>query len=333
MAVKTIESAVASCILQKALTERRVLDLCRGRRPLVSWLECNGPSGAVVERGARASKDTLSFPRRTRPRGVLRSDGIFEKRKEAERSDDTHLFSFQLYRENNLQQVSATRCKEVMAPSYEFLHRRVVLLGMATSALKFCETKEALAAQQNLLAGRIPGLSSPDENGIRTYHRPDLKSGGHGVGWSPIIPYSFKVHEEWEEVPVSIADLGGTEIDLRFSSQKEGNLSVVVAPILRFSAELGDDVRIEDIGPPEKVIYAFGPELIGQNVEGKVKTMEVMVHNGRKYYQYEIDGPHAFITATAAGNRLYLITISANGRQWKKYNQSLRQIANSFQVG
>ncbi len=38
------------------------------------------------------------------------------------------------------------------------------------------------------------------------------------------------------QVPVSIADLGGTEIDLRFSSPQEGNISVVVAPVLRFSS-------------------------------------------------------------------------------------------------
>lgn len=71
-----------------------------------------------------------------------------------------------------------------------------------------------LAANQGLLAGRIPGLSEPDENGElffffflcseillncfhdadrivqtgwRTYRRPDDKSGGHGVGWSPIM--------------------------------------------------------------------------------------------------------------------------------------------------
>lgn len=37
-----------------------------------------------------------------------------------------------------------------------------------------------------------------------------------------------------DQVPVSIADLGGTEIDLRFKSS-QGNLSVVVAPVLRFS--------------------------------------------------------------------------------------------------
>lgn len=39
---------------------------------------------------------------------------------------------------------------------------------------------------------------------------------------------------EWQ-VPVSIADLGGTEIDLRFKSSKEGRLFVIVAPVQRFS--------------------------------------------------------------------------------------------------
>lgn len=36
--------------------------------------------------------------------------------------------------------------------------------------------------------------------GLRTYKRPDGKSGGHGVGWSPMSPYSFKVPQDWEEV-------------------------------------------------------------------------------------------------------------------------------------
>jgi hypothetical protein len=38
------------------------------------------------------------------------------------------------------------------------------------------------------------------------------KSGGHGVGWSEMPRYSFKVPPGWEETPVSIADLGGTEV-------------------------------------------------------------------------------------------------------------------------
>ncbi|XP_020531790.1 psbP domain-containing protein 4, chloroplastic isoform X2 [Amborella trichopoda] len=167
--------------------------------------------------------------------------------------------------------------------------------------------------------------------GWRTYRRPDAKSGGHGVGWSPIIPYTFAVPQDWEEVPVSIADLGGTEIDLRFASTKEGRLSVVVAPVLRF-ADLGENTKIEDIGPPDKVIAAFGPEVIGENVEGKVLSMEVSEHSGRKYYQYELEPPHALITATAAGNRLYLFNITGSGLQWKRHYKDLKRIADSFRV-
>lgn len=187
------------------------------------------------------------------------------------------------------------------------------------------------AVTQGLLAGRIPGLSEPDENGWRTYRRPDDKSGGHGVGWSPIIPYSFKVPDGWQEVPVSIADLGGTEIDLRFASSKEGRLFVIVAPVRRF-ADIEGEAEIEMIGPPDKVISAFGPEVIGENVEGKVLSMEVAEHSGRKYYQFELEPPHVLITATAAGNRLYLFNVTGSGLQWKRHYKDLKQIADSFRV-
>ncbi|KAI0494359.1 hypothetical protein KFK09_024493 [Dendrobium nobile] len=190
---------------------------------------------------------------------------------------------------------------------------------------------DGFAVKQGLLAGRIPGLSDPDESGWRTYRRPDDKSGGHGVGWSPIIPYSFKVPDGWEEVPVSIADLGGTEIDLRFANSQEGRLFVIVAPVLRF-ADLEGDATIEKIGPPEKVINAFGPEVIGENVEGKVLNTQVDEHSGRTYYQFELEPPHVIISATAAGNRLYLFAITASGLQWKRHYKDLKQIANSFRV-
>ncbi|KAK3032430.1 hypothetical protein RJ639_037157 [Escallonia herrerae] len=193
------------------------------------------------------------------------------------------------------------------------LNRRVALASVASlissAALSFCPGEGLAVVKQGLLAGRVPGLSEPDEQGWRTYRRPDEKSGGHGVGWSPMSPYVFSVPQDWEEVPVSIADLGGTEIDLRFASPKEGRVSVIVAPVLRFADDLGDDAKIENIGTPAKVINAFGPEVIGENVEGKVLSMAVTEHSGRKYYQFELEPPHVLITATAAGNRLYLFNI------------------------
>ncbi|XP_058786843.1 psbP domain-containing protein 4, chloroplastic [Vicia villosa] len=210
------------------------------------------------------------------------------------------------------------------------VNRRTVL-GSGISLLGFPGVSLAVV-KQGLLAGRIPGLSEPDKEGWRTYRRPDEKSGGHGVGWSPIIPYTFSVRQEWEEVPVSIADLGGTEIDLRFVSSKEGRLFVIVAPVLRFSDDLGDNATIEKIGPPDKVINAFGPEMIGENVEGKVLSSSVAEHEGRTYYQFELEPPHIFITATAAGNRLYLFGVTGNGLQWKRHYNDLKKISESFRV-
>lgn len=126
---------------------------------------------------------------------------------------------------------------------------------------------------------------------------------------------------------------------------------------------LGDDATIEKIGPPEKVINAFGPEVIGENVEGKVLSMQVAEHMGRTYYQFELEPPHVLITATAAGNRLYLFNVTANGEiccsslffnwsfhdelrglhlhipamvlsglQWKKHYKDLKRISDSFRV-
>jgi len=64
-----------------------------------------------------------------------------------------------------------------------------------------------------------------DDEGFRFYTRPEGKSGGHGVGWSEITPYSFRAVQSWEEVPVSIADPAGTEIDAKFASESDGACS------------------------------------------------------------------------------------------------------------
>ena len=72
--------------------------------------------------------------------------------------------------------------------------------------------------------------------------RPIGKSGGHGTGWSEITPYRFVTYEGWEEKPVSIADPEGTEIDAKFASEQDGELKIILAPILRF-ADFPAEVR------------------------------------------------------------------------------------------
>nr|XP_011470631.1 PREDICTED: psbP domain-containing protein 4, chloroplastic-like [Fragaria vesca subsp. vesca] len=215
-------------------------------------------------------------------------------------------------------------CGEAGKVSGILKRRSVVLSGasLVSSAVLGSPGDGLAVIKQGLLAGRVPGW--------RTYRRPDEKSGGHGVVWSPIIPYLFSVPQGWEEVPVSIADLGGTEIDLRFGSANEGRLSVILAPVLRFLDNFDGDATIEKIGRPETVINAFGPEVIGENVEGKVMSINVVQDSGRTYYQYELEPPYVLITETCSRNLLYLFNVTGSGLQWKRHYKDLKKIADSF---
>ena len=186
------------------------------------------------------------------------------------------------------------------------------------------------------MPGRIPGLGKEDAEGFRLYTRPEGKSGGHGVGWSEIPPYSFRVYNTWEEIPVSIADLGGAEVDLRFQDKEEGDISVVVAPVARF-ADIGFNasVRLQELVTPEQLISGFAPELIGQPLQdGDVVSQERVEKNGLLYYTYELKPRHLLVSATAFKNRLYILTASASPRQWRKADVQahLRATADSFLV-
>lgn len=58
------------------------------------------------------------------------------------------------------------------------------------------------------------------------------------------------------------------QIDLRFGNELEGSLAIVVAPVLRFrDVGFNSDVRIQELGPPDKLISGFGPELFGKPLE------------------------------------------------------------------
>lgn len=225
--------------------------------------------------------------------------------------------------------------------------RRSALLASAAlplSSLLLLPSSPA-SAIQGLTAGRIPGLSAtPDASGLYTYVRPEGKSGGHGVGWSEIPRYAFKVPEGWQETPVSIADLGGTEIDLRFGNADQGQLSVVVAPVLRFiDVGFNADVRIEEIGPPEKIIAGFAPELFGAPLQEE-DTLETETNKKGEltYYSWVLKPPaggpggnvggRRLVAATAFKNRMFLMALSANPRQWRRAEDALRGIVKSFVV-
>jgi len=239
-------------------------------------------------------------------------------------------------RERNVLTVSCNSGARDVGTSSSSPSRRAALLSTLTLLTATSAPISAplpAAAVQGLTAGRIPGLSAPDKDGFMRYTRPEGKSGGHGVGWSEIPRYTFKVPQGWDEKPVSIADLGGTEIDLRFENPDQGSLLVVVAPVLRFmDVGYNADVKIEDIAKPDAIIAGFAPELYGKPLDAEdVIETEVVQDAGLTYYQWCVK-PHHLVSATAEGNRLFILSTTSSSRQWRKGAEDLRKIQQSFRV-
>ena len=207
----------------------------------------------------------------------------------------------------------------------------VVAAGVAAAA--GLAAPQPASAVMGMTAGRVPGLAPVDGNGIRRYTRPEGKSGGHGVGWTEITPYSFDVYEGWEEVPVSIADPGGTEIDVRFNSEDDGGLKVVLAPVLRFAdVKEGTNPGIEELIKFDRFMAGFGPELTQSPVdESDIVDSFVDEREGLTYYNFELKN-HTLVAATAWKKRIFIICLQAPSRQWRNSADKLRATMKSFKV-
>ena len=206
--------------------------------------------------------------------------------------------------------------------------------GAAAAAMALTMSPSGPAnAVQGMTAGRVPGLAPADGNGVRRYTRPEGKSGGHGVGWTEITPYTFDVYEGWEEIPVSIADPGGTEIDVRFNSDEDGGLKIVLAPVLRFTdVPEGANPTIEELIPFERFMAGFGPELTQNPVDDDmIVDRFVDKRDGLMYYNFELKD-HTLVAATVWKKRVNIICLKAPARQWRASADKLRNTMKSFKV-
>ncbi|KAL3133957.1 hypothetical protein ABBQ32_008404 [Trebouxia sp. C0010 RCD-2024] len=128
--------------------------------------------------------------------------------------------------------------------------------------------------------------------------------------------------------------LADYQIDLRYVNPDEGGLEVVVAPVMRFKdIDFNANVRIEDIAPPDRIISGFALEIFGAPLaEGDVLQEEVEKRDdGLTYYNWELK-PHKLVTATAVKNRLILMSITANPRQYRKSQDKLRHMWKSLEI-
>lgn len=90
-------------------------------------------------------------------------------------------------------------------------------------------------------------------------------------------------------------------------------------------------MRIEDIGPPSLLLNGFAPEILGGPVDEDDVVTDTMTKNGLTYYMWETKS-HDLMSATAFKNRVFIIALRANPRQWRYSKDTLRDIQKSFAV-
>ena len=80
------------------------------------------------------------------------------------------------------------------------------------------------------------------------------------------------------------------------------------------------------------MIEGFFPELFGAPLqEGEVLSTETGARDGLPYFFWECK-PHRLVAATATGNRVFMLALTANSRQWRKSEGDLRAMWRSFRV-
>jgi PsbP len=111
--------------------------------------------------------------------------------------------------------------------------------------------------------------------------------------------------------------------------------------VLRFvDVGFNADVRIEELGPPDKIIAGFAPELFGAPLEqGDVTDTVVAKRGGLTYYTWVIkpltgtsSTTYHLASATAYKNRVFIIAVAAKARAMRRVGGDLRAIVDSFRV-
>ena len=120
---------------------------------------------------------------------------------------------------------------------------------------------------------------------------------------------------------------------MRFNSDDDGGLKVVLAPVLRFAdVKEGTNPGIEELIPFERFMAGFGPELTQNPVdESEIVNSFVDKRDGLTYYNFELTN-HTLVAATAYRKRIFIICLKAPSRQWRNSADKLRATQKSFKV-
>lgn len=160
-----------------------------------------------------------------------------------------------------------------------------------------------------------------------------------------VSPYTFLVPPTWSQLRIANILSGNycqpkcaePWIEVKFEDPKQGTLQVVASPMVRLTNK--PNQTIEEIGPPEKIIAALGPFVTGDSFDPEeVVATSVRQDGGQTYYDYVLETPYArsgthnLAAATAKGNTVLLMVVSASDAQWASSQDTLKKLVESFSV-
>nr|POE60858.1 psbp domain-containing protein 6, chloroplastic [Quercus suber] len=159
-----------------------------------------------------------------------------------------------------------------------------------------------------------------------------------------VQPYQFILPPTWKQLRIANILSGNycqpkcaePWVEVKFEDEKQGKVQVVASPLIRLTNK--PNSSIEEIGSPEKLIASLGPFVTG-NTYDPDELLETSVEKlgDQTYYKYVLETPfaltgsHNLAKATAKGNTVILFVASANDKQWKASEKTLKAMLDSFQ--
>lgn len=193
-------------------------------------------------------------------------------------------------------------------------------------------TLTATIAATTILTATTPSLADPTQN-FQIYYGTAASAanyGGYGGNSDKkaSAEYVYDVPDGWKERLVSKVEKGTNGTDSEFYNPKKKTEKEYLTFLAGFRQLAPKDVVLNNLA-----LSDVGLQDLISGADSMVSE-EKKDGNGQVYYVYEIDGvgTHSLIKVTCANNKLYAHFVNAPTPEWKRDQDTLRHLHESFKT-
>ncbi|XP_021910744.1 thylakoid lumenal 19 kDa protein, chloroplastic [Carica papaya] len=194
-------------------------------------------------------------------------------------------------------------------------------------------TLTAVIATTSIFTTSLSSLAAPDSP-YRIYYGTAASAanyGGYGGNSDKkaSAEYVYDVPEGWKERLVSKVEKGTNGTDSEFYNPKKRTEKEYLTFLAGFRQLAPKDMVLNNLALSDVELQ----DLIA-GADSLVSEEKKDEETGQVYYVYEIDGigKHSLIAVTCAKNKLYAHFVNAPAPEWKRDEETLRHIHQSFKT-